>query len=380
MVRHVTTTNYCYGIRFARDRFLTLKEQLFSPIQIKNRPLTTTTTTTTKCVLTNRKNSTFSSAEIQNSFSHSLPSESHCRRLFHQTASSSSSSTQGHLPSIFPLSQQQLGKLGYLSDVGRPNKPSTWVTRHFSSNHTPPIVSFSSISETPLDSNVMEKPYTVILMEDDVSASFFHSNEPNCSWSEIFRSNIPRDYGMSFASISLQLKTLENTTTSISTALEALKASRLPMVADAILVARGPCSSLIAQYYLESFSLQGLVMMDPILLQQQEKEKDEKLLSSLVSEIYKNDDESLERFHSRRLLVEANSVPMMVVRTISETDDNDDHYPEWKSSSVHVAQRHGDADGLYGEVPVLDVVDNKDEKALVANLLQHIGDWIDQDL
>eukprot|EP00531_Pseudo-nitzschia_arenysensis_P011704 CAMPEP_0116151500 /NCGR_PEP_ID=MMETSP0329-20121206/20131_1 /TAXON_ID=697910 /ORGANISM="Pseudo-nitzschia arenysensis, Strain B593" /LENGTH=222 /DNA_ID=CAMNT_0003648119 /DNA_START=947 /DNA_END=1612 /DNA_ORIENTATION=- len=222
----------------------------------------------------------------------------------------------------------------------------------------------------------MEKPYTVILMEDDVSASFFHSNEPNCSWSEIFRSNIPRDYGMSFASISLQLKTLENTTTSISTALEALKASRLPMVADAILVARGPCSSLIAQYYLESFSLQGLVMMDPILLQQQEKEKDEKLLSSLVSEIYKNDDESLERFHSRRLLVEANSVPMMVVRTISETDDNDvDHYPEWKSSSVHVAQRHGDADGLYGEVPVLDVVDNKDEKALVANLLQHIGDW-----
>jgi hypothetical protein len=283
-------------------------------------------------------------------------------------------------------------------------------------NTNPLLLSFSSISETPLDSTVMEKPYTLILMEDDVSALFStHGNGNSCnadygdttfgssehqsnngttittsaeSWIELFRSKIPRDYGMSFASVSLQMQRDKNNNNvdggnnrrlaSISDGLQSLKASQLPGFSDAILVARGPVSSLIAQYYLESFSLKGLVMIDPILLDDSDDENSD--LSLLVSSIYRDSDDddsdSIERFRSNRLLVEPNAVPMMVIRTV-----RDDH-PVLESSARFVAQRHGAPNGPYGTVPFADLIHdengNETSNDNVANALLHrINEWIE---
>lgn len=375
-----------HGRRFAQDRFIRFREKLFCPIAKDYQKFGT------RCQMSRMLISKHpSSKEIekflfrnQNSRESLRNGSNHRRFLRHQTAPST---MRNHLPSIHPFSQ-------WLTNLRDPsNIDYSWkdyhtksALRRFSSkNAAAPLLSFSSISETPLDSIVMEKPYTVILMEDDVSASFFSMDPSETimpSWSKTFQSEIPRKYGMSFASISLQLKTAEKSTTSMSDALEALKASQLPMVADAILVARGPCSSLLAQYYLESFSLKGLVMIDPILLQQDNES--ENLLSLIVSSIYSDDSESLERFRSRRLLVEPNAVPMMVVRTISEKDGH--HYPSWKSASLHVAERHGDPDGPYGSVPLLDVPlsdssnSSSNYESFAASLLDEIDKWIEEDL
>ena len=337
--------------RMVRDRFLRSKEQLFEihalqfPTVLESRMMT----------------STSCSLGIEKKIFSRCQRYSNHHRFFHQTVTT--------LPCL-----QRLTNLGHLSDVGHAGNLHTTLSRNFSTQDDA-VVSFSSVSETPLDSTVMEKPYTLILMEDDVSDSFFHCDSVTTdaettisSWDEDFRSRIPRDYGMSFCSISLQLKQ-----SSISKALGALKASELTTVSDAIVVARGPCSSLLAQYYLESFSLKGLVMIDPVLLQQPETEES-KLLYSLVSEIYRDDVDSLELFHS--LKVEPNAVPMMVVRTIS---DDSKHFSAWKSSSLHVAERHGDPDGPYGSVPVLDR-SRDDSEAFCHDLLEHIDNWIEKEL
>lgn len=345
---------YNNSSRMVRDRFLRSKKQFFGvdvlqfPTVLESRMMAST-----PCSLGMEKN-----------FFSRCKRYSNDHRFFHQTITSRKWNPSKSI--IRPFTQRLVS--------GTVNRHTT-LSRNFSTQDDA-LVSFSSVSETPLDSTVMEKPYTVILMEDDVSDSFFHfdcditdAENTISSWDEDFRSRIPRDYGMSFCSISLQLKQ-----SSISKALEALKASQLTSISDAILVARGPCSSLLAQYYLESFSLKGLVVIDPILLQEQEETEESKLLYSLVSEIYSDDLDSLERFHS--LKVEPNAVPMMVVRTIS---DDSKHLSAWKSSSLHVAERHGDPDGPYGSVPVLDR-SNDESEAFCHDLLEHINNWIDEEL
>ena len=264
-------------------------------------------------------------------------------------------------------------------------------------NSTGPLISFSSVTETLLDSTVMEKPYTVVLMEDDISPSVFYGGK-EClpdknddielsSWAETFRSRIPRDYGMSFASIFLQMRSDSTTerTATILDALEALKASSLPNMADALLVARGPLSALCAQYYLESFPLKGLIMIDPVLLEGDNSSDETALFSFVANQVYPNDADSLDRFRSERLLVEPNAVPMMVVRTISEEIGLVDWRAAWRLSSQHVADRHGDNEGPYGIVPVVDMVessttDYKDDDMFATLLLEDINRWVDEDL
>ena len=258
-----------------------------------------------------------------------------------------------------------------------------------------PLLLFSSIAETPLDSTVIEKPYTVILMEDEVCLPRhrYNGNDDtngnndgntnfNDTWIETFRSKIPREHGMSFASISLNLNHGGRTSTSISDGLQALKASQLSSINDALLVARGPMASLCAQYYLESFSLQGLIMIDPILVDDDvddnNDDNDNEAISSLISRIY--DGEEKERFRSTRLLVEPNAVPMMIVLTVP----NDD---VWNRASRFVAARHGAPDGPYGVVPVVDLTgeknaddDETEEKAAATIALDPIIEWIDETL
>ena len=284
-----------------------------------------------------------------------------------------------------------------------------------------PILVFSSIKETPLDSVVIEKPYTIVLMEDDLSYLFTTNDDVDAynnisahhqaatfsessnseelllsttSWSETFRSKIPAEYGMSFASIVLTFRNHNcnkhknsASPTSVSDGLQALKASELPGIGDAIVVARGPVSSLCVQYYLESFSLQGLVMIDPVLIDDTgvgDADGDVNQASSLVSRIYPRDDDDTERFRSSRLLVEPNAVPMMVISTVPNNES-------WNRSSRFVAARHGDHDGPYGAVPVVNLssrtenpekIDTAEDikEALALQTIDRINEWIDEAL
>ena len=113
----------------------------------------------------------------------------------------------------------------------------------------------SAITEPPLDTNVIEKPFTLLLMED----RFIYKD----TWKSAFEKCIPRDYGMSFASLTVP----EEST--FDDMVEELKSDLFP-IHDAVLISRGPISSWCAQFYLESRPLKGLVMVDPIPFDQQE--------------------------------------------------------------------------------------------------------------
>eukprot|EP00532_Pseudo-nitzschia_australis_P012023 CAMPEP_0168223478 /NCGR_PEP_ID=MMETSP0140_2-20121125/11368_1 /TAXON_ID=44445 /ORGANISM="Pseudo-nitzschia australis, Strain 10249 10 AB" /LENGTH=375 /DNA_ID=CAMNT_0008153435 /DNA_START=11 /DNA_END=1135 /DNA_ORIENTATION=- len=257
---------------------------------------------------------------------------------------------------------------------------------------------FSPIVETPFDSTVIEKPYTIILMEDETySLSLTKGNKRNnnnreeysvynpekntkksnsrttTSWVNVFRSKVPPDHGMSFASISLNWQHDRGGKPSVFGGLQALKSCRLPSISDAILVARGPVASLCAQYYLESFSLQGLVMIDPILMD--DGDNDDEAISSFLSRLYQHtdddddDDDDKERFRSSRLLVEPNAVPVMVVLTIPDNK-------AWNDSSRFVAARHGDPHGPYGIVPIVDLTEmDETEENSAITVLDRINEW-----
>mmetsp|Transcript_24328 Transcript_24328/g.27144 ORF Transcript_24328/g.27144 Transcript_24328/m.27144 type:complete len:363 (+) Transcript_24328:102-1190(+) len=289
------------------------------------------------------------------------------------------------------------------------------------------LLMFSSIVETPIDSTIIEKPFTMIFMEEnknyltnsnDIGTKKSVKNDVkieddkslSISWIDTFRSKIPREYGMSFASISIHRKNHcrddvgggDAPVLLFDELLKALKVSELPTINDTVLIARGPVASLCAQYYLESLSLKGLIMIDPILIND---EKDDycndddddtvtllrsKVLFTIVgttniTERFQNDDDQ-DRFRSSRLLIEPNAVPMMVVLTVP----NDE---VWNRSSRFVATRHSNPDGPYGMVEIVDLTtekkknenENKIFKKLESGLpssvmmitLDQINHWID---
>mmetsp|Transcript_19266 Transcript_19266/g.44631 ORF Transcript_19266/g.44631 Transcript_19266/m.44631 type:complete len:394 (+) Transcript_19266:172-1353(+) len=264
---------------------------------------------------------------------------------------------------------------------------------------------FSPITETPFDCDVVERPYTMMMMEDEVSSLFskestidnrknqdkilaFDPKENNIpgslpttkSWIPTFRSIVPRKHGMSFGSICLDWQQHLGGIPSITNGLQSLTSSQLPTISDAILVARGPVASLCAQYYLESFSLQGLIMIDPILVDDSEEggdgnSSDSEAITSLLYRIYQGQDcDDMDRFRSARLLVEPNSVPMMVILTVPN-----DH--AWNRSSRLVATRHGDPDGPYGSIPIVDLTNlDVTEETMAMTVLDCINTWVEESL
>jgi hypothetical protein len=243
-----------------------------------------------------------------------------------------------------------------------------------------------------MDCTVLEKPCTVIWLEDDHYMYNNINNEQTLSWHETLRSRIPMECGMSFASISFESPKLMN----VTERLEALKASNLPRIHDAILIARGPIASLCAQYYLESFSLLGLVMVDPILLDNDDNDDDDdndndndnnNVDRSLLREVMSNmvvDDTDWKRFENCKLLLEPNAVPMMVILATENAS--------WKKASKKVADRHSDLDGLYGIVPVVDISEEghnqdigittsisseRNEQNMANLLVDHVNEWVD---
>jgi hypothetical protein len=108
------------------------------------------------------------------------------------------------------------------------------------------------------DPHYYEKPVSVALVE----SRFFQ----NSSWSNTFAEDFP-SRGIQYIELDI-FSQLSNGIKNVHALqqMEAELASDLISIPSVVLIARGPLPCLVAQYYLESLSLGGLVLEDPLLL------------------------------------------------------------------------------------------------------------------
>jgi hypothetical protein len=219
-----------------------------------------------------------------------------------------------------------------------------------------------STVDPPLYSDILERPCTVLLVED--------RNIYQTSWREAFQEKIPKEYGMSFGY--LELSTAPK---SVDEGLKEMN-TELPAFHDAVLVARGPFVSWYAQFFLESFPLKGLVLVDPLCFDRVDEQ--DLATNRLERDLQDHGLESAREFQqlqaiyngleTRKLKLEPNAVPMRVFQTFPD--------PGYASAAVETAERHSDSDGPFGIVCVRDfsLSNNIDE------IMVDIRNWIDQDV
>eukprot|EP00934_Nitzschia_sp_Nitz4_P009145 Nitzschia sp. Nitz4//scaffold183_size43938//39202//39945//NITZ4_007277-RA/size43938-processed-gene-0.10-mRNA-1//1//CDS//3329539635//9135//frame0 len=224
---------------------------------------------------------------------------------------------------------------------GRGN-PLWWASRQVYRN----IV--SDYTEPPLDSTIVEKPCTVVLLED--------SGYYETSWKEAFQHSFPKEYGMSFASLSFSSED------DLKGMVDELKVD-LPPIVDAVFVTRGPIASWVTMYYLESFAVQGLVMVDPIHFDSFNQLTVKEDASSPPSQA----NASLwSQTCNRVLRLEPNSVPMLVFQSILDN-------PLHMSGAEAVARYHSDTEGPYGEIDVVPLKNQGDPRPA----MEKINCWVD---
>ena len=122
------------------------------------------------------------------------------------------------------------------------------------------------ITTPPLNSSVPEKIYTIILTEDG-------GLYPE-SWHEQCSTKLPIEHGISYTNFSLTTDTeSEPDASSVSLFHQGLQEMKKELSAEnlgttgGILVARGPWMCWMAQFHLESMPFAGLVLVDPLPLE-----------------------------------------------------------------------------------------------------------------
>lgn len=211
----------------------------------------------------------------------------------------------------------------------------------------------TDIKEPPLDCKVLEKPCTLLLLEDPwVSKS---------SWKDSFAEQVPKSYGMSFASVEVSWEE-----GGVEGAIQELKQD-LSQVPDALLVARGPFSCWSAAFYLESFPLLGLIMVDPIQFDEEDPVATEKFFADGWGfQVHENPTLKLllEESQTRTLRLEENAVPMSIYQTSTGLVATE--------ASKLVAARHSHTDGPYG-ILSSKLIENADPDVV----LEEINEWVD---
>lgn len=142
-----------------------------------------------------------------------------------------------------------------------------------------PLRSIVTSSIAPSLDAAMERPESIVLTE---SSLYHYSNSHHkYKWTEAFQLFYPSQ-GLYFSSIDLfRTKQISSSDESSAPIIEmSLKSLEHTLAADlshlastigigaahTVLIARGPIRSLVAQYFLESLPLAGLVLVDPLLL------------------------------------------------------------------------------------------------------------------
>jgi hypothetical protein len=164
---------------------------------------------------------------------------------------------------------------------------------------------------------------------------------------------------------------------------------------DVVLVSRGPITSLCAQYYLESYPLLGLVMVDPICLPRNGPPSNLTSARSEVEEaarIFWNDfwfkQQKQQRLETRLLLLEPNgAVPILVISTKVPSSGREHDASSGSSSkgwrfeaSKQVAEWHSNVD-LDVDVPFIDlsceVREGSSQDIEAEAVLLILNEWID---
>ena len=109
----------------------------------------------------------------------------------------------------------------------------------------------TSIQEPPINSSVPEHPCTLILAQDD-------GLDDSDQWKSCFET--VTNHGFSQAQWSTQATDLDSALVEMG--------QDLSPIPSPVWIARGPWTSWMAQFYLESLHLSGLVLVDPLPLDQ----------------------------------------------------------------------------------------------------------------
>mmetsp|Transcript_9633 Transcript_9633/g.28865 ORF Transcript_9633/g.28865 Transcript_9633/m.28865 type:complete len:334 (+) Transcript_9633:77-1078(+) len=232
----------------------------------------------------------------------------------------------------------------------------------------------TALIEPPLDSDIPERPCTVILATDppspfqqqqhhQQSSSKPHSlrcppGTAGVAWEQSFCDMVPRRLGMSCGAISWSSSvppTMNSNNDGADTWLQWIQHDGLhEMTSDlhqvqmmgghVVLIANGPWSSWMAQWYLESHALAGLVMINPLVVdvadheQQQHQTQFELLGHNDLPNAWELLFGNVPHTQPRPLLLEPGAVPMMVVKTSSSSNDHEDTI--WTQHAQATAQRH----------------------------------------
>lgn len=200
--------------------------------------------------------------------------------------------------------------------------------------------------------NVAESPTSLVLAEDE---GFYPK-----SWHEAFSVQVPETHGMAYARFSLTHDTVSN----FDTALQELKNDLSAQGANTVLVTRGPWMSWMASFYLESLPLAGLVMVDPMQLDDMnglnQFELQYEKLGLKDSLQYKLYQEYSEHWDHWTLKLEPGSVPMLVMYTNLR--------PGYKRCAENTALRHGE------NVPVLKMPSTA--RSHVDECISQVVNWI----
>jgi hypothetical protein len=214
--------------------------------------------------------------------------------------------------------------------------------------------------EPPLDSSIPERPCSIALVQDrglygEISAQF---------WEDQCLEIIPTQLGMPFAS--LEVDAQEN---SLATDIASLSN---PLV---VLVARGPLVSWWAQLYLESYSLAGLVLVDPLPLEEPNPDLVDQLIESsadaFLDGVYLN---HLYEAQNRPLLLEPGAVPMMVVQSRKDAIFSQGANQTADRHRFVAAENSRKKESSTGEVPILTL---EDDYAIESMLRDSIAPWIE---
>ena len=202
--------------------------------------------------------------------------------------------------------------------------------------------------EPPPD--VSESPISLVLAEDE---GFYAS-----SWHDTFLDTVPQKHGIPYSQFSLSPDTVN-----FDAALQEMKSDLSKEGSSSVLVTRGPWMSWMASFYLESLPLVGLVMVDPMQLDDMngvnQFELQYEKLGLKDSLQYKLYQEYAENWDHWALKLEPGSVPMLVMYTNVR--------PGYKRCAENSALRHG-------EVPVLKMPSTS--RSHVDDCIQEVATWI----
>jgi hypothetical protein len=214
-----------------------------------------------------------------------------------------------------------------------------------------------NIVEPPLSVSI-ERPVTVLLLEDGLYAK---------SWSDLLKSKLPSEMGISYGTIHVPSTAKET----FRDRVEFLKEELLG-IPDALVVARGPIASWSCQLYLESFSLIGMVAVDPILMDRRGSIED-KAIQYLLQQNNSNealpwDRDLLCRVLSgnedRKLKLEPGPCPMLFVQSLPS-----DLFTQTTRDNL---KRHDSDESPFGS-PIFIDIHQQGER----DFLSTLSDWID---